>query len=261
MDPETRKRRASNPTSKRQRNKRERILALPTSFGAPTGELKGFDTACGTTIAGAYSFMIFKRGVEAYAVNPSGYQDKTRACLNCIANGASSGDRVGRKISMKSLHFKMYVRPGTSWARSDEANDLSLLYRILIVYDRGHSGAAAPLPAATLLAASTGTVSNAIESETLNGISLAYRDRIKVLYDERFSWSNVNQGSETTPQGRWFEKFINLKGAEAVYNTSTPSISDIQTGAINLYLLSDHAPNTGGVLIGQFSSRLRYYDA
>lgn len=172
--------------------------------------------------------------------------------LNNLVVGPEIYQRVGRKIYMKSLHFRGVIYP-TVTSIQDFA-------RIIILYDSNPNGS---FPAYTgiLKDSTVGAGTN-----YFSHLNLDNRERFKVLKDYQVMLPSVTVAAgaltneslmdpiKNTLNVEWF---IPLHGLEAVYNNvNGGTIADCQTGSIILMTISSNAGSYS--LNGQF--RLRYYD-
>lgn len=154
--------------------------------------------------------------------------------LNGCGQGANAGERIGRKIQLRSLLFR--------W--NDSANAAQKVIRLLIVYDKQTDGAIIP-PITTILAANT------INAPMAMGTS----ERFVVLVDEYIQPEGGTPpgGGSPTRAGKIYRK-INLP--QHFLNAGN-TIGDISSGAIYAACCVQSAPINSG--IGYFS-RVRYTD-
>lgn len=167
--------------------------------------------------------------------------------LNYPVVGAELYQRVGRKIYMKSIHFR-----GVVFNTAAAAQDF---IRIVILYD-ANPNAAAPAYTDILQDSTAGSATS-----FFSHLNLTNRQRFKVLKDwhKVMPLTTAANAEASVPEINCFslDWFIPLKGLETVYNgTNGGSIADIVTGAI---VIMTYASNTNlWQLNGTF--RLRYYD-
>lgn len=219
------------PALKRQKKRVKGDYQRGRELAKPTTELKAFDVAS-TTISFAAA--------------------GTFAALNVPVNGAELYQRVGRKIYMKSLHFRGFV--------TNTATAVQDVGRVIIFYD-SQPNAGAPNLAALL------QDSNAAAATTaLSEINLTNRQRFKILRDHQIIFPSVtfaggvltNQAFQQTDNQMNIDFFIKLKGLETVFNAANMgNIGDITSGSI---LVCCVAENNAGLWSLTFNSRLRYYD-
>lgn len=235
--PATRKRKASialvQPARKRARQgdyQRGRELLKP-QLGI---ELKAFDVAYTSTVS------------NTIAAPPPFY------CLNAVTNGSELYQRVGRKIYMKSLHFRGAFQPNAA------ANEQ--VGRVIIYYD-SQPNAAAPTVAA-LIQDSNAAAASTVFSE----INLINRQRFKILRDYQVLLGGVNAVAATVEvvpdpikNSLNVDFFIKLKGLETIFNAvNGGTIADISSGSIGMVFFGDAAADLHWQL--NWQSRLRYYD-
>lgn len=179
--------------------------------------------------------------------------------LNLIRAGTSFFNRIGRKVEMKSLHFKAFIQPIRTVAASDYV-------RVMIVYDSQTNGA---LPAISDIIQDTDQ-SGTNNTTALSSTNLNNRDRFRVLCDYRIVMPSqtVTAGQISTPG--WIdpvstfndlERFIPMKGLHTVYKAdSAPAvIGDIATGGLYLVTYAGQASGSEGFNL-YANLRLRYRD-
>lgn len=153
--------------------------------------------------------------------------------LNGCGQGANAGERIGRKLQLRSLLFR--------W--NDSAQAAGKIIRILIVYDKQTDGAVIP-PITTILA------NNTINAPMAMGTS----ERFIVLVDEYVD-AIAGQAAVGSPTrgGKIYRK-INLP--QHFLNAGN-ALADISSGAIYAMCCVYGSPTNSG--IGYFS-RIRYTD-
>lgn len=233
------------------RQMRQRRAPAPAAqYSARAAELKSVDTS-----AGLYAF----NSAGAVAAAP----------LNVPVSGAAFYQRVGNKISMKSLQLRGEILP--SGANAAAVSEQTA--RIIVYYDRQANGAA-PTVADVL----TSTLSNGTTASTaIDFININNRDRFLILMDQQVLLSalgingataassatvaiDINNNANGT-QGQFnINRFIKLKGLETVFKASAGNIGDISAGAIGVLTISTGDVNATSAWQLIMSSRLRYYD-
>jgi len=163
------------------------------------------------------------------------------ALLNGITQGADFNNRIGRKVTMKSLLLKVSV------GLLSTTSSLGGVHRFLVVYDAQTNGAT---PAITDVLAT---------ANYLSPMNLNNRDRFKVLMDfyhktdaYTVTAGAISAGSFTDTIENRFRKF-NL---EEQFSGTTNAVGSIATGAVFLIVISD----VGTAPIFDFYSRIRYTD-
>jgi len=183
--------------------------------------------------------------------------------LNALAQGVDFFQRVGSKISMKSLHINGIIVPTLIGPQVTD------YLRIMVVYDRQSNTAAIP-SAATLLqdVQANGTTS----SNSFAGINMGYRDRFLVLMDERVFIPGTTSTNNLSGSGLFtnlsspdpvsktfkFSRFIKMNELEASWLVAAGSAGTPSTGALSLFLINQQGTNAAYSF--EFNARLRYDD-
>lgn len=193
------------------------------------------------------------------------------ASLNNTTEGSSFFNRIGRKISMKSLHLRGIITANSGSLVAQGP----LTARIMVIYDRQPNG---NVPAFADLIQSQnlgGTTSNTV----FDGINMNNRERFAVLADMQVILPPVGIGGITpastvlngvdpngnagdSNQGQFnINRFIKLKGIDTLYKASTGLIGDIATGSLLLLAFSNDT-NAGATPAWNLtlSSRLKFID-
>lgn len=188
--------------------------------------------------------------------------------LNPVQEGSSFYNRVGRRITMKSLLLQGYIVT----TESNAAPTVEDYMRLMVIYDRQPNGTF-PVLADVLTSYNN---AGATSSTSLDQINMNNRDRFHVLVDQRTYLHPVGaDGVLSTVSGTTYEKngsgqqqtynikkFIKLRNLETHYKASSnPAvIGDQATGALFLMIVG-YAVAVGNAafnFVGQ--SRLRYID-
>jgi len=164
--------------------------------------------------------------------------------LNLVAVGTDFTDRIGRKITMKSIQLRALLVP-------QDSTVVDGLARVILVYDAQSNGAA--LPAITdILTAAT----------SLSSLNLNNRDRFKVLMDKQFAMGNqdltAGQAVAGSPSIHQFKKFKRCN-LQVIFNTTTAVIAAISSGSLLLVTIGSAAAAAGTNCV--FTSRVRFVDA
>lgn len=212
----------------------------PVSYGVSgRGEIKCFDQAV----------------APAVNTSPYGLQGPTDAtsaepgtafvgitCLNEIQQGATSYNRIGTKILMKSIQLRCVLSVAGSNTTSAQGTA-----RVCLVYDRQPNGAYPTL--------STIFSSNVSGTPAFNcGVNMSNRDRFVIL---RNKFIPLFIGASSIYH---LDEYVKTR-LETQYRTTTGAIGDITTGA--LYLVAFAASSGTATSFVPFSSvnaRIRYYD-
>lgn len=188
--------------------------------------------------------------------------------LNVIPLGNAASQRVGRKVTNKSLEIRgMIVPTGTN--AGGLAQDMG---RIIVAYDKQTNGATSP---------NINIIqdeSNSILSTTAwSFANLNARDRYIILMDESIILpavaalgqtiagdfgSNIDLNcNQSKGAGQFlFHRFLKLRGCETMYSANTDTITDIQTGGLMIWTVCSNTLAASGWQI-IFDTRLRFFDA
>lgn len=163
--------------------------------------------------------------------------------MNGIAQGTDYTQRIGRKVILKSLFFRVNFYPSPTVTAPQ-----GTMCRLLIVFDC-QTNATAP------------AISDIIQIGTYDApMNLNYRDRFKVLYDKYITMcaTNYTAGALTTgdPTPKMLSKYKKLY-LEEIFSDVNNSVGSIGTGSIYAILLPS-AQNT--VQVDSYF-RIRFEDA
>jgi len=154
--------------------------------------------------------------------------------INLIAQGAGDGQRVGRKIMMKSFQMRW------TWGLAATTTGGSPL-RVLVIFDRQSNGA---LPA-TL---------DVLEQDDINSpMELGHNERFVVI--SSFYTEPISVQNNFSVAGEVYKK-INL---EATYNGAAGTIAQVITGAVFIMIAQTGAAGTV-VPTFRYYARIRYTD-
>jgi len=203
------------------------------------GEVKFFD--CALTVpstAGPYGF-------QTIAAPPTGVEPATAFTgiteINCVPQGATSYNRIGTKILMKSIMFNSTIFLGGSGPTQG-------VYRYMIVYDHQPNGA---FPAvADLISQNIGPAPT-----MYSGVNMSNRSRFIVLRD-RVGSLDVDGGNGAMVH---VKEFIKCK-LETQFKTNTGTIGDITTGAVYFIAFASLSSAVTYVTMSAPTFRIRYFD-
>lgn len=183
--------------------------------------------------------------------------------LNLVAPGTGSYNRVGRKISMKSVRLT-----GTatfiSSPNAATGNKVSSVVRMVVVYDNQPSGA---IPTFDTIFGKT--TQDGTESTTyMDALKYDNMGRFRVLRDVMLTATlaaNTAGGTANTNYLDYcFDEYIKLGGLETVYSgqSSPCSIADISSGGLYVFFRADDNsdPERTWTIQGWSYARLRYID-
>lgn len=210
------------------------------------GEIKAVDVVApgGTNVQGAFNFNTTAQFTA----------------LNLLTVGSSAWNRIGRKISMKSLYIQgNFQTTATTTTQPQFA-------RMIVVYDKQPNGA---LPAiADLLRDQANSATDSNVTSPQSGLNLNNRERFEIIRNLR--WTLPAPGGvggalagpvSATADHMHFEEYAKLGNREVHYKAdSAPGvIGDLATGCLFICtlgnLVSGSEPYTAVMSI-----RLRYTD-
>lgn len=223
----------------------------------------------GRAPAAQHSFAMLKsvdmKGPFNQVLNSTGAVggQNTNKPFNAIQAGTGFFNRIGNRITMKSLHLV-----GTLTTTANVTAGIVEYLRIMVVYDKQANGAAPAITDILLDTAQDATsVTNAWSSTNINN-----RDRFLILMDDRIDIPNnaatalTAEQQSIMPQGGDqqevnINRFIKLNDLEAMYKaSSSPAvIGDITVGALWLVTLGTAAAGAEGYQL-TYNARLRYHD-
>lgn len=249
----------------------KRVMGATSTGNKNKGELKALDTAIDTFNAGAPS------GWGVPFTNSFATANIGIMLLNDVGPGSGFYQRVGRKIDMKSVEFKLSIRPGdgstVSYGGLAAGNYGPSYLRMMILYDSQANGA---LPAIADIFQNTNSL-GANTNTVFSLINLNNRERFKVLRDVEMTTPGfsivagppvVLTTNTQADQKNWetaYSDYIKLKGLPVQFKSdnapipAAPVPTNIATGALYLIMLSESSPATTG-WVAEGTARLRYYD-
>jgi len=217
------------------------LTALRVPNPSPGPELKAFDQP-----NQSLAFLAPSAGIS--------YQ-----LLNNIDQGTDLFQRVGRKISGKSIQLRGFVRYPVATTGGGNNSDL---YRVMVIYDTRPNGQD------PTISEIFSDANNAAVTTGLSFINLNNRDRFRVIMNKTMTPPQIIAASgPAATDGHnnvtWLEEYLKVDGMETIYNQGKDEgILDIQYGAF--YIVCTAVNNTIG-LDGtgpkfEFQTRYRYVD-
>lgn len=173
-----------------------------------------------------------------YAMNTTG----SIALIPTVAQGASTSQRIGKKIVLKSLQIRGVVTANATTVTADGA--------WLIVYDRRPTGS---LPAITdiLVTANSRSMNNDANS---GRFKILKRSQVAVI------GNTTTAGQQTECSFHVIDEYLKLKGLPIVYKAAaTGGIGDIEQGALYIVTVGSVAASTADA-DAILAFRTRYYD-
>lgn len=166
----------------------------------------------------------------------------TIAVVNAMAQGADFDERIGNKIVMKGLEWRLRLQNEVNMTVGKTQH-----VRFMVVYDKQTNGA---LPA-------IGAVLTSIAVNSFKEV--ANRDRFLILKDQlvKFNTGGIESLTSAGIVDEVHHGFIPLRGLQCTYNAAAAGIGSIATGAI--YVIVIGVINAGTVDIdGTTGTRLSY---
>jgi len=200
------------------------------------GEVKFFD--CSPYSPASATFGLFVQTAATGAEPAVPFTGITE--VNCVEQGATSYNRIGTKILIKSIDFRAsFNMLGTAPVNNS--------LRYMIVYDHQPNGAF-PL-IGDILSRNIATAPN-----FFTGVNMANRSRFVVLRDRIVALDPEGTGTVNV------KEFIKTK-LETQFRSSTSTIGDITTGAIYLVCFCLIAGTAASyITMTAATFRLRYFD-
>lgn len=179
--------------------------------------------------------------------------------INLIAPGAGSFNRIGRKVTLKSLHLKGdFIHTNSNAANAYEG----VYARLLLIWDKIPNGTVPDLDEIIGKTDQTGSTGG---SSIMDDIRYGAMDRFELLWDRIMDmpmYAGGDQGTNKIPTtNRYtFDEWIDLDDLTTNYSgqSSPCALTDIGQGALYLY---GRASDANVVQVSTFSTfRLRYLD-
>lgn len=172
--------------------------------------------------------------------------------LNGIAQGTGYDQRIGRNIMVKSIHVKWKL---TGAPHNETAASFSpgAIIRVIIFVDNQPNGELASVPGDFLVASAPGKY-------PLAHLNMANSARFRVLFDKRYCVANANADDRSGWKFIVYDETYQKMNLKITYsNTSTGTISDIETNAIYAYVISDIIDGDNLPVL-EMNARIRFVD-
>jgi len=182
------------------------------------------------------------------------------AILNAMLTGPGFFNRIGSKVTMKSLHIKINIAPRIP---VDAPGGNNQTCRWLLVYDRQTNGAYPTI--STLLADYQADGTN--NTVVLSGMNPTQTGRFIILREHFVKFFNVKNDADLTAagqsmmeqDGQWFVNwFVKLKDLEAIYMANASNETEVSNGGLYIVCLSDVTTSNQSCAIWTYKSRLRF---
>jgi len=210
--------------------------------------------------SGAYAAGTYTPDTSPLQMLPVNTQTNVVQCLNLVQQGAGISQRIGNKISLKSVRIRL------GFAATANDIDTPVQARIIVLYDRQPNGA---------YASSNNILSDSNQDNTIvNGIATSnlnpnFFDRFVVLKDtfvmlqpkNADSVANTDVNGPTTMDAFVYDEYIKLRNLESQYNgTANPiTIAYVNIGALLILVFGDKAAGSDPWQL-KGHSRLRFRD-
>lgn len=159
--------------------------------------------------------------------------------LNCVQQGATSYNRIGTKILMKSVRLSMNISIAGSAPTSNVA-------RVMLIYDRQPNGA---FPAFSAILSDNISGAPGFNS----GINMANRARFVILRDKFLTFDQNGDQIQTV------QLYVKTK-LEAQFSSNAGNIGDLNTGALLLVAFATASSSGNFLQCSAITSRIRYFD-
>lgn len=168
--------------------------------------------------------------------------------LNAVVEGTDAINRIGRKISMKSIQGRYIFTLQGATTGTQPAGIEGGLVRLLIVYDRSTNGS---------LPSSTDILQGAFQLSAVAPLNLNNRERFVVLIDEYLNLDPQNKQAGIIEFYRQLPRDVQ----DVIYNGGNAgTAADIQTGGIYSLWTTTIQATAGTNLGGTAYNRIRYLD-
>jgi len=203
------------------------------------GEVKFFDQRVTAPVSGN-PYGLFTAETPPVAAAGPGTAFTGITCLNLVQQGATSYNRIGAKILVKSVDFRACLflggtEPVSNWSR------------VMLVWDKQPNGAY-PVFSDIL----SDNISTAPDFSS--GLNMANKDRFTILRNQVFSLTA--DGGNRAIDIKWFVK----TRIETMFKANTGAIGDITTGAIYLVAFSNFSSAAAYGQLSEMQCRIRFYD-
>ena len=205
---------------------------------------------------GFFSTRVNSIGAEKKAIDYRGVPSGSSASiqpyvLNAVGAGSDFNQRIGRRIRMKSLLFRVLVSFPVTEATSETAQ-----FRLLIVLDKQYNASATTTTTTNAPLVNAGLIDNTqvIAADWINApINLNNRDRFKVLVDK---FVDLNQEGPAMKHIHIYKK-MNI---DTTFGNTGATGGDIQTNAVLCYMFTNNANTASTITDITYYSRIRFID-
>lgn len=186
-----------------------------------------------------------------YQVNNAGSVDGSYLILNKMLQGVNNNQRIGNKITMKSILSRITV----TYQQTDLRNLLNVndTFRVIIGYDKQTNGADVALSEVLALAGAGGTIDSPL--------NLFNKDRFIIFVDKTYNFpsSGLIYTTQSPIQQKMTIKIYKKLNHTTQYGSSTADVGAIKTGGLFFFIFND-LPSTTTTIFQQAYHRLRFID-
>lgn len=233
------------------------ITKFSSSYFKKGQEIKTLDSR----FTGAYAAGVYTPDTVPFQNLPCNAGIATVQALNLVQQGAGVSQRIGNKISMKSLRLRFIM------ARTAKDSVTAFSQRIMVLYDRNPNGTYIASNSILSQSRSDNTIQPGFFLDNLNP---NFFDRFAVLSDDLITLPTIaGAGIGTTleqgpsvPTAYHYDKFIKLKNLETTYNgTQSPLlIANVNIGALLILCYGEATADTNDAWQLTGTARLRFRD-
>lgn len=202
-------------------------------------------------------------GNSIYPMIPINVNNTNIQAVNLIHQGAGINKRIGTKIALKEINLKLQARQNPTFTATLD----NTRARILLVYDR-QPNKSVTYPTTNVILGSASSqrdmTGGSLYGTWIENIAVENLEQYIVIMDELITLpaqNNVQAQQIIKPpyDNKMFilNKKVPLNNLETIFTTSTGTITDIETGALYLIVMSKMpTANTPWLLNGTY--RLKY---
>lgn len=228
---------AARPTMNRFTSSRPTACSYSTAMTRPAPEIKSWDVIPGQVTSLELVNFAHNSVAGAYAL-PQPIAFTGMLPLNVILQGATFYNRIGAKVTIKSIQMKANFILAVAATNT--------VCRYMIVYDKQTNGA---FPALGDILETNDTLGLTFDA----GLNMTNRSRFSMLRDKTFpldAGSGIAAHCSEYIKGRW----------ETEFSTTTGTIGDIRSGAIYFIAFTNGLGGHDAAYLYDATFRLRYYD-
>lgn len=220
-------------------------------------EVKCMDTTFEVAYQAAWVVDVFPQRVLNCNYNPS-FQS-----LNLVQQGPGLPQRIGNKISMKSLRLRF----GLSVANALEDSNAPDV-RVMVIYDRQANGNYPAINDVLNSLSQANGLTNPTQANLITtNLNPLNFERFQVIMDKMYAQPSYASSTRSGPTGDgkhepWFiDEYIKLKGLESSFkdNANPQVVGNINTGNLFILSIGEFPPNTTTWAL-RGTARLRFHD-